>query len=167
VLAIPEKKIRAALGLYTGAWRRMEHRGDYHGVVVYDDYAHHPTEIKATLQGFREKYPDKKLICVFQPHQAKRLAKLFNDFSKSFIEADAVVILPLYKVPGRDEKTFPDRDAKALAKKVQKYSLKKSVLYLNDPKRLKTALAPLLSPGSILIMMGAGDIMNYTSSLLS
>lgn len=81
-LGIPENKIFSALKSYRGAWRRMEYRGHFLGTRVYDDYAHHPTEIKATLQAFREKYPDSKIICVFQPHQAHRLKALFNDFKK-------------------------------------------------------------------------------------
>lgn len=167
VLAIPEKKTLSALGSYEGAWRRMERRGEYQGAVVYDDYAHHPTEIKATLKGFREKFSHAKLVCVFQPHQAKRLAGLFPEFITAFDEADILMLLPLYKVPGRDEMVFKNRDSKALARAIQKRFPKKMVLYLNDPKNLKAIIAPLVPKGSVLVMMGAGDIVNHTSSLLS
>lgn len=166
-LKIPEKNILAALGSYHGSWRRMEYRGKYKNAPVYDDYAHHPTEIKATLKGFRERYPDARLICVFQPHQAKRLARLFKEFTMAFDDADTTVTLPLYKVPGRDEKTFQNRDSRALSRAIQKQSAQKTVFYLDNPKKLKATLAKLVSGSSVLIMMGAGDIVNYTDSLIS
>jgi UDP-N-acetylmuramate--alanine ligase len=106
LLKISEKDIFAALGSYGGAWRRMEYRGTakIKGVkepaLVYDDYAHHPTEIKATLAAFKKQFPERPLICVFQPHQGKRLELLFKEFATAFDSADAVIlanhrILPL------------------------------------------------------------------------
>jgi UDP-N-acetylmuramate--alanine ligase len=111
VLGTKNKDIFLALSRYRGAWRRMEHRGELKTknlklkTKIYDDYAHHPTEIKATLSGFRKKYPDKKIICVFQPHQAKRLKALFREFTTAFDLADILVLLDIYKVPGRDTST--------------------------------------------------------------
>jgi UDP-N-acetylmuramate--alanine ligase len=172
---IQEKKILAAIGSYHGAWRRMEYRGEFCGAKgtrgsapVFDDYAHHPTEIKATLAAFREKYPGKKIVCVFQPHQAKRLAALFEEFTTAFDGADETIILPVYKVTGRDEK--PNRlDAAALARIIQKNHPKKSLIYLARPKNIKKALLALPTPQSskVIVMMGAGDIVNLTDSLLS
>jgi len=170
VLKISEKNILAALGSYNGSWRRMEYRGKYKNAPVYDDYAHHPTEIKATLKGFREKYPHSRLICVFQPHQAKRLAGLFKEFATAFNDADMAIILPLYKVPGRDEKIFQNRDSKALVRAIKATKIKstrKQVMYLENPKKLKTVLAEQASKTSVIIMMGAGNIVNMTDSLLS
>ncbi|PIU98483.1 hypothetical protein COS61_01110, partial [Candidatus Wolfebacteria bacterium CG03_land_8_20_14_0_80_40_12] len=84
-LNIKEKDIFASLSSYRGAWRRMEYKGRFKvkglrfKVKVFDDYAHHPTEVKATLAGIARKWPKSRLICVFQPHQAKRLSLLFKD----------------------------------------------------------------------------------------
>ncbi|MGC9968923.1 MAG: UDP-N-acetylmuramate--L-alanine ligase [Minisyncoccia bacterium] len=167
VLDIPERTVLTAIGAYRGAWRRMEYRGKFGGALVYDDYAHHPTEIKATLQAFREKYPHKKIVCVFQPHQAKRLKALFGEFTTAFKDADKTLLLPIYKVAGRDEK--PGRfDSEALARAVQKREPKKLFFYLAEPHNLKNALCALAIPLSqhVIIMMGAGDIVNLTDSLI-
>jgi UDP-N-acetylmuramate--alanine ligase len=163
-----------AIGSYQGAWRRMEHKGVIkQNVNVYDDYAHHPTEIKATLQGFREKFPQSPLVCVFQPHQAQRLELLFKEFTSAFDDADIVVLLPLYKVLGRDEKL--PHDSAALARALQKRSSKKWIMYVDDKNKLVPALDDMFAdmpvePGKqshspVLIMMGAGDIVELTDKL--
>jgi len=166
-LGIPEKKILKGLSRYNGAWRRMEYKGRFKGAAVFDDYAHHPTEIKATLAAFKEKYLNKKVVCVFQPHQAKRLQLLFKQFVGAFGDADQVVLMPLYKVPGRDEK--PGKfDSLGLAKAVWKHSPDQLLVYLEDPKRLKRTLEELPGPlaSKVIVMMGAGDIVNLTDSLV-
>jgi UDP-N-acetylmuramate--alanine ligase len=177
LLKIPKKKILSAIGSYTGAWRRMEYRGDLqlmtYDIKIYDDYAHHPTEIKATLRGFKEKFPSSPIICVFQPHQAKRLQVLFKEFTSAFNDADILILLPFYKVPGRDDsgsKYTSERLAKAITKKYPR----KTVYYLENPRHIKKILKEILcivSPTSklqspVLVMMGAGDIVNYTNILL-
>ena len=169
-LGIPSRKVLAAIGAYRGAWRRMEYRGQFGGArssaPVYDDYAHHPTEIKATLKAFREKYPRKKILCVFQPHQAKRLAALFKEFTTAFADADETLLLPIYKVAGRDEK--PSRfDSATLARAVQKREPRKPFFYLTNPRNLKNAIRTLATPLSqhVIVMMGAGDIVKLTDSL--
>jgi UDP-N-acetylmuramate--alanine ligase len=168
VLKISEVKIQKALNAYRGAWRRMEYKGRFRGARVFDDYAHHPTEIKATLAAFRAQYPGRKIVCVFQPHQAKRLKLLFNEFAGAFNDADETILLPLYKVPGRDEK--PGRfDSLGLAKAVWKRDPQQFFLYLTNSRHLKNAILELPGPLSkkIIIMMGAGDIVNLTDSLVS
>lgn len=166
-MGIPEKKILSAIGAYHGAWRRMEPRGKFHGALVFDDYAHHPTEIKATLRAVREHYPKKKILCVFQPHQAKRLSGLFNDFVGAFDDVDELLIVPTYKVAGRDTEKS-GRDALALSRRVQKRSRLKTVMYLAKKsdlvKTIRSFPAPLSS--KIIIMMGAGDVIDMTSGLV-
>jgi UDP-N-acetylmuramate--alanine ligase len=167
-LEISDRKILAAIHGYRGAWRRMELRGKFDGAPVFDDYAHHPTEIVATLQAFREKFPKKKLLCVFQPHQAKRLAILFKEFLDSFNVADETFILPLYKVAGRDE-AIQNRDSEALVRAIQKKQPRKPIFYLADPTKLKDAILSLrATPLShkIIIMMGAGDVVKLTNGLV-
>jgi UDP-N-acetylmuramate--alanine ligase len=171
ILKIPEAKILSALGSYHGAWRRMEFRGNAkignHAVKVFDDYAHHPTEIKATLAAFRGQFPKDKIICVFQPHQAKRLTALFKEFRTAFTEADGAIFLPLYKVTGRDEEVTHDSEAlvRAIKQRASK-KLQNSILFLDNPRKLNAILAPLLSDDAVIIMMGAGNIVDYTDSLL-
>ena len=175
LLKIPEKKILQAIGTYRGSWRRMEYRGrlalSAWRLAVFDDYAHHPTEIKATLAAFHEKFPESTIICVFQPHQAERLRLLFKDFQSSFNDADMTLILPLYKVAGRD-KVNPKFGSEALVRAIQKRQPKKLLFYLSNPKNLRKALAAILLPTTyhlppIVVMIGAGDIVNYTKLLIS
>ncbi|MDO8574593.1 MAG: UDP-N-acetylmuramate--L-alanine ligase, partial [bacterium] len=124
-IGIKKSSVLKGLSRYKGAWRRMEYRGKIKNqkskikILVYDDYAHHPTEIKATLQAFREKFPREKLICVYQPHQTKRLKSLFKEFISAFGGADVLVLLPVYEVSGRDIH-IRGYDSPALAKAIKK-----------------------------------------------
>jgi UDP-N-acetylmuramate--alanine ligase len=181
LLGIPETKIFEVFRKYRGSWRRMEYRGKYRvsGVrcQVFDDYAHHPTEIKVTLRAFKEKYPKSKIVCVFQPHQAERLKALFKEFQTAFDAADVALILPVYQVAGRD-KPNPKFDSQALVRVIQKKQPRKLIFYLSNPRNLKKALAALLIPipslkpktynlkPVIIVMMGAGNIVDYTDSLI-
>lgn len=184
-LGISKTVTLKALGQYSGAWRRMELRGTMElypkpstlNPQVYDDYAHHPTEIKATLKAFREwprplhrrgspfgkKAAENSLICVFQAHQAQRLKLLFNDFKTAFKDADKVLILPTYEVAGREEKFDKKYNAEALAKAI-------GALYVeNVQKNLKKILTLITSRytlNPIVVMMGAGDIVNLTNLLI-
>ena len=169
LLGIPEKKILAAIHAYHGAWRRMELRGKFKSAPVYDDYAHHPTEIAATLAAFREKFPTKKILCVFQPHQAQRLALLFKEFQTAFDSAHETLILPLYHVAGRDA-AIAGRDSEALVRAIQKKQPNKPIFYLAKPEKLKAAVLALgrtvpLSQ-TVIVMMGAGDIVKLTDKLI-
>ena len=190
-LKIPREIIFKALGKYEGAWRRMEYRGIFKAfsdqrlafsrksnqkllipkpyalnASVYDDYAHHPTEIRATLAAFKEKHPRSFLICVFQPHQAARLKALFKEFKGAFQKADATILLPTYEVAGRDQKSDQQHDSRALAKAI------KAVYVKNPRENLKRVLGKTLiapprpqSP-AIIVMMGAGNIAEYTKLLI-
>jgi UDP-N-acetylmuramate--alanine ligase len=97
-LGFDEEKIREGLLSFTGTWRRMEYKGvNAHGVPVYDDYGHHPEEIKASIQAIKEKYNNKKLVMYFQPHLYSRTKALFDDFVTVLKETDMVYILPIYR----------------------------------------------------------------------
>jgi UDP-N-acetylmuramate--alanine ligase len=171
ILKNDEKKVLAGIGAYRGAWRRMEYRGAWNAVKIYDDYAHHPTEIMATLQAFREKFPALPLVCVFQPHQTKRLKALFREFVGAFTDADALVLIPSYTVAGRDGGDAR-YTAEYLAGSIKKKYPKKLVRYLPNPARIKEMLKTILCPApdccydACVIMMGAGDIVNYTDKLV-
>ncbi len=190
---ISENVFLSAISGYEGSWRRMEYRGDYRNPdtkdksPVYDDYGHHPTEIKATLEAFREKFPEHRIVCVFQPHQAERLKLLFKEFRNAFTSADTVVIMPIYKVAGRESSTASAHDSEGLVKAIIKAEPRRQVFYIPDPANIKKALDVLLSDKSfpcpvnktagrggkirqkpaVIVMMGAGDIVNYTDSLIS
>ncbi len=182
-LGIKEKYIFSAIGSYRGAWRRMELRGfilhaSGFKIPVYDDYAHHPTEIKATLAGIAQKWPKTALICVFQPHQAKRLSLLFREFVGAFESANTLILLPIYQVAGRDKVSHnisSEKLAEAIRKRLSKSKdirLKK-VIYLPRPEKLHSVLVKTIINtscsmfnDSCIVMMGAGDIYKLTDKLV-
>ncbi|MFA6586175.1 MAG: Mur ligase family protein [Candidatus Paceibacterota bacterium] len=99
ILNIKEEEVQKSLVQFSGTWRRLEKKGETkEGVIIYDDYAHHPTEIKASLEALRELYPtgEKKITVIFQPHLYSRTKALFNDFAKSFKGADSIFLLPIF-----------------------------------------------------------------------
>ena len=131
ILKISRERAVKTLNNFSGTWRRMEYRGKINDAKIFDDYGHHPTEIKATLEGAKEllqishfpkgglrgiskKNPPqpsffkggRRLWCVFQPHQYQRTYKLFNQFIGAFDFADKTVILPIYSVPGREKENI-------------------------------------------------------------
>lgn len=178
-LGVPEKKIIAGLSKFPGIWRRLEYRGkNSSGAFVYDDYAHHPTEIRASLQGLREKYPERFLICVFQPHQVKRLKELFPDFVRAFGTADSLILLDAYWVAGREESQNNITGKKDnissvnLFSSVSSSSRPKFVDYVSEPRLIPAAIKRQLSIAkksadkTVVVMMGAGDIVDYTPLLL-
>ncbi len=169
---ISETAILNAFRKYKGAWRRMEYKGQIKiknskfKIHLYDDYAHHPTEIRATLSGAKTFFKNKDIICVFEPHQTKRLKLLFKEFTNAFDSADHLFLLPVYKVAGRDsvEKKYTSEN---LARIIQRK--KQSVFYLKNKKDLKKSLFKFLRKTKkdvVVIMMGAGTINEETKKLL-
>ncbi len=106
LLDLDPDAINHALSTFPGTWRRFEYKGKAAtGAIVYDDYAHHPTEVRASLQAFREKYPKGEYILhvFFQPHLFSRTKALFEEFSTAFVDADQIVILPIFKAREVDD----------------------------------------------------------------
>ncbi|MBS3903453.1 MAG: UDP-N-acetylmuramate--L-alanine ligase [Anaplasmataceae bacterium] len=174
VLGLPLEQVITSLSQYRGSWRRMEYKGKMktrERVEVYDDYGHHPTEIRATLQAFREKYPHSKIVCVYEPHQTKRLEMLYEYFKDAFLEADLLVILPIYGVAGRDSKRSK-HTSYTLVRDIRKKYPKELVEYLDTTNNLKRDLMGLMKkhfsplPSLVVVMMGAGDIFKLTPKLL-
>lgn len=165
-LGIKENIIEKSISEYKGIWRRIEYKGlTPKGIKVYDDYAHHPTEIRATLQALREKFPKSKIVCVLQPHQNKRLVSLYRDFINSFADADYVLLPDVYNPKGRDE-VSQNINSKSLAKDINKLFTDKA-RWIQDLKNIKKEISKLpLIKGDIIVMMGAGDIVDTTPLLL-
>jgi len=117
ILNIPREDALDALSQFNGTWRRFEFkRKTSYGVLVYDDYAHHPTEIKAVLKAARELFSDKKIIAIFQPHLYSRTKLLLNEFAESFKDADEVLIAPIYAAR---EKKIRGVNSDILAQKIK------------------------------------------------
>ncbi|MFM2339825.1 MAG: UDP-N-acetylmuramate--L-alanine ligase, UDP-N-acetylmuramate--alanine ligase [Candidatus Parcubacteria bacterium] len=103
-VGVETAKVNEALEWFAGTWRRFEYKGEVNGAPVYDDYGHHPTELRATFAGVRELYPDHRLKVVFQSHTYSRTAELFDDFVTVLATADEVSLLPIYAA--REENTW-------------------------------------------------------------
>ncbi|MBZ9577600.1 UDP-N-acetylmuramate--L-alanine ligase [Patescibacteria group bacterium] len=161
-LKIPDKISFKALSGYKGAWRRFEiKRGEIGNkkFTIISDYAHHPTEIKATLEAAREKFPSKKIWCIFQPHQYQRTFYLFNDFIRVFSEAsiDKLIITDIYDVAGRERKKIKKKiNSRKLIKEIKKAQ----AIYL-PKERIKNYLRRNLRGREVVIIMGAGDIYKF------
>ena len=156
LLNIPNKKIEQSLRNFKGTWRRMEIKRKRLGKTIFmDDYAHHPTEIKATLRAVREKHPKDKILCIYQPHQLSRTRLFLKGLGKSFENVDQVIIPNIYKV----------RDSKEESQKVSTESLvseiKKHQKHVRNGNGLKSTAQYVKSNYSkydLIITMGAGDI---------
>ncbi len=158
-LRIKDELTYRALSRYRGSWRRFETEEksfDSKKVTLISDYGHHPTELRATLSAAREKFSQKRIFCVFQPHQIQRTHYLFNDFVRALSEApaDEIIVTDIYHVAGREGKSVEERvDSQKLVKKIGKERIK----YLKK-EEIVPYLKKNLGNGDVLIIMGAGDI---------
>ncbi|MDP2820903.1 MAG: Mur ligase domain-containing protein [bacterium] len=164
VLKIPDEISFRALSKFQGTWRRFEiEEKSYQGkkFTYISDYAHHPNKIKAMLKGAREKYPDKKIWCVFQPHQYQRTYFLFKDFVDVLQKApvDKLILVPIYSVFGRETAAIKKQvDSAKLARKIREKTAKNKVFYKNSIEKAADYIKANLKGGEIIIAMGAGDI---------
>lgn len=148
-----------ALSEYKGSWRRFEVKeGSANGkeIIIVSDYGHHPNEISATLNAAREKYSDKKIWLIFQPHQYKRTHYLFDDFISVFkkVPIDQMIITDVYNVAGREEDDITSHtNSKMLAEKVNKDNF----IYKTKEDAVKF-VKENISEGDVLMIMGAGDV---------
>ncbi len=161
VLGIDSKKVIKSLKDFSGTWRRFEYKGKTkNGVLVYDDYAHHPTEIKATLQGAREFFGKKKIFIVFQPHLYSRTKLLLNDFATAFKGIDEVLVAPIYAAR---EKPDVSINSGILVKAIKNTKASS----FNNFSDIENYLSKNLKKGSVLITIGAGDIYKIGENILS
>ena len=145
-----------AVGLHTfpGAGRRMELIADTAGVIVYDDYAHHPTEVRAALAAMRQKVGDRRLWAVFEPHMYSRTALFLDEFAHAFTDADEVVIVDIFASRDTDE-ALRATSAEQLADAIERLSAV-STMAGGDVDQATTYVAEHLRPGDAVLVMGAG-----------
>ena len=141
------KTITEGLFEFEGVERRFHFKGEKNEILIYDDYAHHPTEIKATLQAFREKYTKKRLVVLFQPHRYSRTQSCWYDFLKCFQDADLVFVSDVYPA---GEAPIPNVSADLLAQKIEHPNCR----YANSPL---ADVKAVLEKGDVFITLGAGD----------
>ncbi|MEI6480342.1 MAG: UDP-N-acetylmuramate--L-alanine ligase [bacterium] len=154
VLGIPPRKAAESLKDFKGTWRRFEYKGETSGgVKVYDDYAHHPTEIKATLAAARQMYPAGKIVVAFQPHLFSRTKDHLHEFASAFSQVDKVLLAPIYAAREVDDGTISSQILKEV---MGEHS--SDVHVFNSLEELKAYAEETLQKGDVFMTMGAGNI---------
>jgi UDP-N-acetylmuramate--alanine ligase len=161
-LGIPFAKIQSGIEKFGGVFRRWELKGEVDGISVYDDYAHHPTECRATLSGAKAGWR-RRVVCVFQPHLYTRTRDFYEDFGKAFLLSDVLVVTDVY--PAREE-PIQGVTGELIANAAKQYG-HKDVHYVPDKKRVPSFLQTVVKKGDIVITMGAGDIWKFGEELLN
>jgi UDP-N-acetylmuramate--alanine ligase len=161
-VGIPADAIARGLNAYRGVERRFQLRGKARGVTVIDDYAHHPTEVRATLAAARVG-PWRRVVAVFQPHRYSRTAALFEDFGASFQEADRIVLMDVY---GAGEEPVPGVTGKLIADAACVHLPGRSIAYFPHRSDLLGYLVSSVRPGDALLTLGAGDVTTVGDELL-
>jgi len=161
-LGLDMKKAISILQYFTGVKRRFEKRGEKSGAAIFDDYAHHPTEVKATLESAALEKKE-RIITVFQPHRYTRLAILHDKFSQSFTCTDILVITDVF---GSDEQPIPGVTGKLLVDSLIEEGFNKKIAYIPKLSDVKDYLDANIRKGDIVLLMGAGDITRVTDDLL-
>jgi UDP-N-acetylmuramate--alanine ligase len=151
------ENIKAGVANYSGVFRRFQVTADASEVLVVDDYAHHPTEVQATLKAAREGWEDRRVVAVFQPHLYSRTQELHEEFGLSFFDAEVLVVTDIY--PSR-EAPIEGVTGKMVAETAKDYG-HRNVHYIEDKKDLPAELKKIVRKGDIVITMGAGDIYKY------
>ncbi len=157
MLGIPGEAVSRGLESFHGAGRRMEHKGAYQGAEVYDDYAHHPDEVAATISSVRAAMPDKRIVLAFQPHTYTRTKALFDDFVRELGKADVLVLAEIYAA--RERNTVGISSAH-LAEKIP------GSIYCETLPEVTAYLKEHVKPGDVVLTMGAGDIFRAGEALL-
>jgi UDP-N-acetylmuramate--alanine ligase len=154
-LGVSAADIRESLAEFRGVRRRFEIVGTYRGTTLIDDYAHHPTAVRATLATAREQFPARKIWCVFQPHQVSRVRALLDDFAASFTLADELLVAPVFaaRESAGDEALLASAE---LASGVSKCGC--PARFLPSLDRIVATLEDEARPGDVVVIMGAGDI---------
>jgi len=151
---IPKEAVLRALAGFAGVGRRFEKKGERNGVLVIDDYGHHPAEIKATLDTARACYPGRRLVVLFQPHRFTRTQALFGDFCKTFENVDELVLTEIYPA---SENPIPGVSGESLAQGIRQVSETK-VTFVPDFEAAQIILESMLRPGDVFITLGAGSV---------
>ena len=161
-LGIPFETVKAALETVEGVQRRLEIKGDVNGITIVDDYGHHPTEIKTTLQAAKEAWPDRRMVVVFQPHRYSRTRALFDEFTRSFYQSDVLLVLPIYSA---GEKVIEGVDSISMCDGIRQHG-HKEVICKDTIAAAVAGLRDILVSGDILLTLGAGDVWKVGEEIL-
>ncbi|MEK7299771.1 MAG: UDP-N-acetylmuramate--L-alanine ligase [Nitrospirota bacterium] len=161
-LEVPVDLIRKGLAAFTGVERRFHLRGEANGIMVVDDYGHHPTEVKATLAAAKQGW-DRRLVVLFQPHRYSRTRDLIEEFTHAFDQADVLFMTDIYAA---GEAPIPGVSGAALADRI-KAAGHRGVTFVEKKETLPDQVLPHLQPGDLVVTLGAGDIWKAGTGLLA
>jgi UDP-N-acetylmuramate--alanine ligase len=160
---LPPQRICELLPEFSGTDRRLMFKGKINDITVMDDYAHHPTEVRASLAGIRQRYQPRRLWCVFQPHQYSRTRFLLDDFAESFKLADITIVPEIYFV--RDTAESKNKvNAETLVEKIRQTG--SEAVFINDFDGILEHLRNYVQPGDLVVTMGAGTIWKVADEYL-
>ncbi|MDP3478859.1 MAG: UDP-N-acetylmuramate--L-alanine ligase [Desulfoprunum sp.] len=162
-LEIPFAVIADALRSFAGVQRRMQKKGEIHGITIVDDYGHHPTEIRATLAAIKEAWPEKRLVVLFQPHRYTRTKALFKEFQTCFRQADCLVMTEVYAA---SEEPIEGTNSKVLLEEIKRHG-QRNTHYIPEVEEMAAALLPLLQENDLVLTLGAGNIVRVGENLLA
>ncbi|HMB22525.1 MAG TPA: cyanophycin synthetase, partial [Anaerolineales bacterium] len=157
-LGLSRRKAAQALGEFTGTGRRFELRGEVNGISLFDDYAHHPTEIKATLAGARARFPERRIWAVWQPHTYSRTKTLFLDFAHAFKDASEVIVTEVYAAREPQEEFTSAEIVSAMPNL--------SARYIKTLPEVTEHLLKNLQPGDVVLVLSAGDADQISTDVL-
>jgi UDP-N-acetylmuramate--alanine ligase len=152
-LGVPFQKVKYGIEKFAGVYRRWEKKGESAGITLYDDYAHHPTECRATLAGAKAGWR-RRVVCVFQPHLYTRTRDFYEEFGKSFLLSDVLIVTDVY--PAREE-PIQGVTGELIVGAAKRFG-HKDVHYVPEKKQIPSYLQSIVKTGDIVITMGAGDI---------
>ena len=157
MMGIPGEAVSKGLHSFHGAGRRMEYKGCFNGADVYDDYAHHPDELKATIESVRATFPDRRLVLAFQPHTYTRTKALFDDFVRELQKPDLLILSEIYAARERNTVGISSQD---LQRQIP------GSVYCQTLPQVTEYLRSIAQPGDMIITIGAGDIYRAGEALL-
>jgi UDP-N-acetylmuramate--alanine ligase len=162
-LGMSFENIETGLERFQGVYRRFQKKAEINDILVVDDYAHHPTEVQASISAARNGWNEKRIVAVFQPHLYSRTQKMYQEFGLSFFDAEVLVVTDVY--PSREE-PIEGVNGKLIADTAKKYG-HRDVHYVEDKNQLPPKLEEISQPGDIIITMGAGDIYRYCEKFVT
>jgi UDP-N-acetylmuramate--alanine ligase len=161
-LDVDFKTVQEALAGFSGIQRRFQRKAEIEDILVFDDYGHHPTEIKATLRAAKRGWR-RRVVALFQPHRYTRTKALFDDFLTAFYEADVLVITDIYPA---GEEEIEGVHARHLFEGIREHG-HRDVHYISDRHEILQYLSTVIMPGDLVITLGAGDIYRVGEDLIA
>jgi UDP-N-acetylmuramate--alanine ligase len=155
-------KIQTGLQGFAGVQRRMQQKGEVDGITIVDDYGHHPTEIRATLDAIKQAWPQKRLVVLFQPHRYSRTKALFKEFQTCFHKADYLIMSDIYPA---SEEPIPGVTGESLLEATKIHG-QRYTRYIAELDKMAEELQPMLQAGDLVLTLGAGNIVRVGEELL-